>query len=199
MGLDALLARLKAESVTPVTPAESEGVTAKPAPILDCTPVTPVTAPMSVTAQDSAKHSRWTLHFLGADPLATTFAPAVSLTEALAAYPSALAAIPVPDSPPAPRGCSACGHRTRFDNCGVPVEAGLVEAFALVKHPTGGAGCAVFERKPIAAEHRVAALLDAGLLDQDDADLIRLRYDDDPDKWDQLLDDIERTTREAGR
>lgn len=138
----------------------------------------------------------WTLYFADRDDLAVTFSPPVTRDEALRQYPDALAAIPVPDPPPPPRGCSTCRHRTRFDNCAVPVEAGLAETFQLAKHPAGGEGCTVFEPKPIAAEHRVAALLEAGLLDADDADLVRLRYADDPDQWGQLLDAIE---RDAGR
>ena len=127
------------------------------------------------------------------------FAPPVTRDEALRQYPDAIAAVPDPDPRPAPRSCATCRHRTRFDNCGLPVEAGLASVFRLERHPTGGAGCAVFEARPIAAERRVAALLDAGLLDQGDADLIRLRYDADPDQWDRLLDDIERNAGRADR
>ena len=44
MGLDALLARLQARAVTPVTPATNRALQPKPAPLLACTPVTPVTS-----------------------------------------------------------------------------------------------------------------------------------------------------------
>lgn len=43
MGLDALLARLEARPVTPVTPSETLALQPKPAPMLACTLVTPVT------------------------------------------------------------------------------------------------------------------------------------------------------------
>lgn len=150
--------------------------------------------PKAEPANDPADaYARWTLHFADRREVSITFAPPVARDEALRRYPAAVAAVPILDPPPALRGCATCRHRSRFGNCGEPVAAGLVETFRLERHPTGGSGCAVFDRKPIVAEYRVAALLDAGLLDQDDATLIRLRYDDDPDQWDQLLDDIERT------
>lgn len=100
MGLDALLARLEAEAVTPVTPAKTEAVTAKPAPALDCTPVTPVTSPDSVTAQ--ARACLWLLHFPEQNPAAVTFAPAVDHAGALAAYPAAIAAEPMAEPPAVP-------------------------------------------------------------------------------------------------
>lgn len=45
VGLDALLARLQARTVTPVTPAANRALQPKPAPLRACTPVTPVTSP----------------------------------------------------------------------------------------------------------------------------------------------------------
>lgn len=50
MGLDTLLSRLERQAVTPVPSATSAGVTPKPAPILVCTSVTPVTSLADVTA-----------------------------------------------------------------------------------------------------------------------------------------------------
>lgn len=50
MALDALLARLEGRAVTPVTADETPDVTRKPAPMLACTPVTPVTAENDDTA-----------------------------------------------------------------------------------------------------------------------------------------------------
>ena len=44
MALDALLARLEGRAVTPVTAGAIADVTPKPAPMLACAPVTPVTA-----------------------------------------------------------------------------------------------------------------------------------------------------------
>ncbi len=100
MGIDALLARLEAEGVTPVTPAGATDVTAKRAPALDCTAVTPVTPPDRVTPQASA--CLWLLHFSDLEPVAVAFAPAVDHAGALAAYPAAIAAEPMPDPPAAP-------------------------------------------------------------------------------------------------
>ncbi len=100
MGIDALLARLEAEGVTPVTPAGAMDVTAKRAPALDCTAVTPVTPPDRVTPQASA--CLWLLHFSDLEPVAVAFAPAVDHAEALAAFPTAIAAEPMPDPPAAP-------------------------------------------------------------------------------------------------
>lgn len=112
MGLDALLARLEAEAVTPVTPAESAGVTAKPAPALDCTPVTPVTSPDGVTAQ--ARACLWRLHFPDLDPMIVAFAPAAGREGVLAAYPAAVAAEPIaePQAVPMPADLA-----TLFDAC----------------------------------------------------------------------------------
>lgn len=93
MALEALLARLEAESVTPVTPAETADVTAKPAPMLACTAVTPVTSSADVTQCATL----WMLHFPDLDPVAVAFAPAVDHAGALAAYPDALAAEPIPE------------------------------------------------------------------------------------------------------
>ncbi len=44
MALDALLSRLEGRAVTPVTAGAAADVTPKPAPMLACTPVTPVTS-----------------------------------------------------------------------------------------------------------------------------------------------------------
>lgn len=100
MGLDALLARLEAEAVTHVTPAESADVTAKPAPALDCTAVTPATSPDGVTAQ--TRVCLWLLHFPDLDPVAVAFAPAFDHADALAAYQAAIAAEPMPEPPAVP-------------------------------------------------------------------------------------------------
>ena len=146
MGLDALLARLEAEAVTPVTPAESTDVTAKPAPALDCTPVTPVTSPDGVTAQ--ARACLWLLHFPDLDPVAVAFAPAVDHTGALAAYPAAIAAEPMaePQAVPVPadlatlfNACERIGLYGDEDRAALPAmlaadpEAtrGLIEAMHL--------------------------------------------------------------------
>ena len=67
--------------------------------------------------------TRWLLHFAERDPLEVWFSPTVDHDEALAGYPDALAAEPLPEpvaqsaqeSAPqsAARGCSACRHCKR--------------------------------------------------------------------------------------
>jgi len=139
MGLDALLARLEAEAVTPVTPAESADVISKPAPALDCTPVTPVTSLDGVTAQ--ARACLWLLHFPDLDPVAVAFAPAVDHAGALAAYPAAIAAEPMAEPPavPVPADLAAL-----FDACeriglyGDEDRAALPTMFALDPDGTRG-------------------------------------------------------------
>lgn len=93
MALEALLARLEAESVTPVTSAGTADVTAKPAPVLACTAVTPVTSPANVTERATL----WLLHFPDLDRVAVAFAPERDQAEVLAAYADALAAEPMPE------------------------------------------------------------------------------------------------------
>lgn len=54
MSLDALLARLEARTVTPVTGAPSPDLTENPKEILERTAVTPVTATTVITAMECA-------------------------------------------------------------------------------------------------------------------------------------------------
>lgn len=143
-------------------------------------------------------YARWTLHFVDTDPLTVTFAPAVSLEQVLAHRPDAVAAVPVTDQISRPPECATCRHRTPFGSCGMPVEAGLVDVFRLERHPDEGAECGAFEARPIAIEHRVVAVLAAGLIDSDDASLIRMGYQSDPDGWEQVLDGIERNEGRVG-
>ena len=58
MALDALLARLEGRAVTPVTADAIADVTPKPAPMLACTPVTPVTAENDDTADKATGEPR---------------------------------------------------------------------------------------------------------------------------------------------
>ena len=70
MGLDALLERLAGSrgAVTPVTSMQAADVTAKPAPLLACTPVTAVMPLEGVTLREAHSH-QWTQHFSDAEPL----------------------------------------------------------------------------------------------------------------------------------
>lgn len=97
MGIDALLSRLEAEAVTPVTSRNSAGVTSKPAPALTCTPVTSVTPRKDNAA--AARASRWLLH-LPDGVLEVTFAPAACHADVLGRYPLAVAAEPLTDPEP---------------------------------------------------------------------------------------------------
>lgn len=117
MGLDALLSRLERHAVTAVTASETAGVTAKPAAALACTPVTPVTASADVTARASL----WLLHFPDLDPVAVAFAPAVDHAGALASYPAAIAAEPMPEPPAVPMPADLAAL---FDAC---AKAGLYD------------------------------------------------------------------------
>lgn len=99
---------------------------------------------------------------------------------------------------PARGDCAACAHRTRFGNCGRPVEAKLSERFMLIAHPTQGAGCRVFEpRLPaeaLALLWRVGDALAAHAIDASDAEAARAsiqEHSGDPSylaEWSMLLD-----------
>jgi hypothetical protein len=80
----------------------------------------------SETPTDTAPHvraTRWLIHFLDREPLEVWFAPAADHDEALASYPDAVAAEPLPEvrtpvrnevrTETAARGCSTCRHRKR--------------------------------------------------------------------------------------
>jgi hypothetical protein len=101
MGLDALLERLARNdrAVTPVTPVLTADVTAKPAPLLACTPVTSVTPREGVTPREARSH-RWMLHFADGEPMAVTFVPEETHAHVLARYPGAVVAEPLPESVP---------------------------------------------------------------------------------------------------
>lgn len=109
----------------------------------------------------------------------------------------------VPDS-----ACARCAHVTRYGNCGEPVAAGLVEHFGLVRHPDGR-GCVAFKARepagdPRAPAHflirgrlarpameldqRLALLLAAGAINDDEVELVRERFDaHSAEEWLTLL------------
>lgn len=80
---------------TPATPVEILGYQAEPLPALGCTLDTRDTSQndngQGVTAR------AWLLHFAGRDPLEVWRSPAVTHAEALAGYPDAVAAEPIPE------------------------------------------------------------------------------------------------------
>lgn len=99
MGLDALLAKLQREAVTPVTPSEIAGVTEKALPLRAVPLVTPVT-PKNNNAEESVTFSandppgkawRWRIDFPDRNPLEVAFSPEATHAEVLGDYPDALA------------------------------------------------------------------------------------------------------------
>lgn len=99
MALDDLLSKLEGRATdTPDTPCNPIEVSAKPPPIKACTLDTPDTS-QNVSAEDWALFNAWLFHFPDRDDLPVTFAPAVDHAAALAYYPEAVAAEPIPDRP----------------------------------------------------------------------------------------------------
>jgi hypothetical protein len=58
MALDDLLARLKTEAATPITPPKSDGVTPEAVPLLAATPVTLVTPPKAIADRKTASSAQ---------------------------------------------------------------------------------------------------------------------------------------------
>jgi hypothetical protein len=99
MALDDLLSKMEGRATdTPDTPCNPIEVSAKPAPNKACTLDTP-DASQKVSVEDWALLDAWLFHFLDRDDLPVTFAPAVDHAAALAYYPDAVAAEPIPDRP----------------------------------------------------------------------------------------------------
>ena len=99
MALDDLLSKLEGRaSDTPDTPCNPSEVSAKPLQDKACTLDTPDTS-RSVSAEDWALFNAWLFHFADRNDLPLTFAPAVDHAAALAYYPEAVAAEPIPERP----------------------------------------------------------------------------------------------------
>jgi hypothetical protein len=99
MALDDLLSKLEGRaSDTPDTPCNPSEVSAKPLQDKACTLDTPDTS-RSVSAEDWALFNAWLFHFADRNDLPVTFAPAVDHAAALAYYPEAVAAEPIPERP----------------------------------------------------------------------------------------------------
>lgn len=99
MALADLLLRMEGRATdTPDTPCNPIEVSAKPAPNKACTLDTPDTS-QNISAEDWALFNAWLFHFADRDDLPVTFAPAVDHAAALAYYPDAVAAEPIPDRP----------------------------------------------------------------------------------------------------
>ncbi len=108
--------------------------------------------------------------------------------------------------------CAQCVRVTRYGNCGEPVAAGLVEHFGLVRHPDEGRGCVAFAGEPggdrrapahfpIGTQHlghRLACLLAAGAINDDEAELVRERFDvHSAEEWLTLLGWCEAAVRDV--
>ena len=99
MALDDLLSKLEGRATdTPDTPCNPSEVSAKPALNKACTLDTPDTSQI-ISAEDWALFNAWLFHFTDRDNLPVTFAPAVDHAAALAYYPEAVAAEPIPERP----------------------------------------------------------------------------------------------------
>ena len=138
MGLDDLLARLERAAGTAGTADVPADVPANPLQTLAGTAGTAGTAEKGKGGGDSSetlpsdtappiRATRWLLHYADRDPLHVHFSPAADHDEALAAYPDAVAAEPLPEpvaqsasqsaqksaQKSAALGCSTCRHRKR--------------------------------------------------------------------------------------
>ena len=99
MALDDLLSRMETRTTdTPDTSCNPPEVSAKPAPNKACTLDTPDTSQI-INADDEARIARWLLRFVQADELTVIFVPPATHGKALAYYPDAVAAEPIPERP----------------------------------------------------------------------------------------------------
>ncbi len=97
MALADLLSKLEAGNETPATAGNVAGVSIKPFPGKACTPETAATC-QNVTQEGWARFNCWLIHFFDRDCMPVLFAPAVDHAGALAHYPNAIAAEPMPDT-----------------------------------------------------------------------------------------------------
>jgi len=110
-------------TVTLATPA-TDGPAIRPSV------ATVATVTVAIPAKhESASASLWLLHFADLDPVAVAFAPAVDHAGALASYPAAIAAEPVPEPPAVPvpdalmalfDACAAAGLYGDADRAALP-------------------------------------------------------------------------------
>ncbi|MBS1139228.1 MAG: hypothetical protein H6R13_681 [Proteobacteria bacterium] len=97
MALADLLLRMEGRATdTPDTSCNPPEVSAKPLQDKACTLDTPDTS-QNASAEDWALFNAWLFHFADRDDLPVTFAPAVDHAAALAYYPDAVAAEPIPE------------------------------------------------------------------------------------------------------
>jgi hypothetical protein len=99
MALADLLSKMESrDGDTSDTFGNGSAVSAKPMQDGACTPDTSDTA-QNISAEDWALFNAWLFHFADRGDLPVTFAPAVDHAAALAYYPDAVAAEPIPDRP----------------------------------------------------------------------------------------------------
>jgi hypothetical protein len=124
MGLDNLLSRLERRladtSVTPCNPAE---VTAKPASIKACTPVTSVTSKNNDAGNDRANSNDsllatpsrwWRVHYRDRKPEEVSCTPQATREEIMAWRPEAVTAEPFVPIPRKPEGPLSAGDEGRI-------------------------------------------------------------------------------------
>lgn len=99
MALDDLLSKMEGRVTdTPDTPCNPPEVSAKPLQDKACTLDTSDT-PQKISAEDWALFNAWLFHFTDRNDLPVTFATSVDHAAALAYYPDAVAAEPIPERP----------------------------------------------------------------------------------------------------
>ena len=110
MGLEALLDRMESATTdTPVARCNTDGVTANPAPIKACTPVTPVTPESAKTEDDGgaadrslpgsrpARHYRWWVILAGGERFEVRVLPEATADAMRELYQGATVHQAIPD------------------------------------------------------------------------------------------------------
>jgi len=100
MSLSALIRKRQPANFATATVATLATVQPKPRPCVATVASVAVANEKTGITDNGKPCSRWLFHFADRDVLSVTFAPAVGHEKALAYYPDAVAAEPIPDRPP---------------------------------------------------------------------------------------------------
>jgi len=100
MSLSALIRKRQPANFATATVATLATVQPKPRPCVATVASVAVANEKTGITDNGKPCSRWLFHFADRDALPVTFAPAVGHEKALAYYPDAVAAEPIPDRPP---------------------------------------------------------------------------------------------------
>jgi hypothetical protein len=92
-------------------------------------------------SHDSGGANQWRLYYANERTREVTFSPYRTEAEVRTDCPDCAALI---EAGSTIASCRLCGHASRYGSCGIPVEAGLADHFALMKHPDGGTDCRHF-------------------------------------------------------